>query len=89
VATVLHEYDTVELVTPIAAERIWFPNLYGDPCLKPGDQGTVIDLHSDGTAAIEFMRGKRTVALVDVHPDEVRVLMKSLTATASVATPTN
>jgi len=88
-ATMLHEYDTVELVTPIAAERIWFPDLYGDPCLKPGDQGAVVDIHADGTAAIEFMRGERTVALVNVHPDEVRVLMKSLTATVSVATPTD
>lgn len=80
-ATMLHEYDTVELVTLIAAERIWFPDLYGDPW---GDQGAVVDVHSYRTAAIEFMRGERIIALVDVHPNDVRVLTANLTATASV-----
>ncbi len=88
-AITLHEFDTVELVTPIVAERIWFSDLYGDPHLQPGDQGAVIDLHPDGSAAVEFMRGERTVALVDVLPDEVRVLTTSHTRPASVAAPTD
>jgi len=84
-ATPLHEYDSVELVTPIADERVWFSDLYGSPHLAPGDRGAVVDLHTDGTAAVEFMRGERTVALVDVHPDEVRVITRG-PVPATVAT---
>ena len=76
-ATTLHEFDHVELLVSLSVERTWFPDLDGDPHLVPGDQGAVVDLHPDGSAAVEFMRGEHTVALADVQPDEVRVVVAS------------
>lgn len=66
----IEEYDVVALTTPLPA--------YG---LVEGDEGTVVDAYPDyGTYTVEFMRHGKTVAIVGVHAENLRIVWREQAA---------
>ncbi len=74
----IDEFDSVALLVPLPAERLFPSELPAGEGLRPGDEGVVVDaLHAPEWYTVEFFRGGETVAIADVTPAQVRVVARA------------
>ncbi len=77
----VHEFDTVTLLTPLSADKLFPSELPECVGLAPGDTGVVVDaMHAPAIYTVEFFRDGKTVAIADVTPDQIRLVQRSIPA---------
>jgi hypothetical protein len=75
----VHEFDTVALLIPLGADRLFPSELPEGVGLIPGDTGVVVDaMHAPANYTVEFFREGKTVAIADVTPDQIRLVRRSI-----------
>jgi hypothetical protein len=85
----VHEFDTVALLTPLSADKLFPSELPEGTGLMPGDTGVVVDaMHAPAIYTVEFFRRGKTVAIADVTPDQIRLVQRYAPAAPEPAHPT-
>ncbi len=70
----IHEFDTVALLMPVSADRLFPSELPEGVGLVAGDTGVVVDaMHAPTIYTVEFFRDGKTVAIANVTPDQIRL----------------
>lgn len=83
---IIHEFDTVALLMPLSADRLFPSELPEGVGLVAGDTGVIVDaMHAPTIYTVEFFRDGKTVALADVTPDQVRLVQRHIPATPEPA----
>jgi hypothetical protein len=73
----VHEFDTVALLMPLSADRLFPSELPEGVGLVPGDTGVIVDaMHAPAIYTVEFFREGMTVAIADVTPDQIRLVQQ-------------
>jgi hypothetical protein len=74
----IHEFDTVALLMPLSADKLFPSELPEGVGLVSGDTGVVVDaMHAPAIYTVEFFREGKTVAIADVTPDQIRLVRRS------------
>jgi hypothetical protein len=77
----INEFDTVALIVPLAADRLFPSELPVGEGLVKGDEGAVVDvLHNPRAYTVEFFRNGETAALATVMPQEIRLVHRYYSA---------
>ncbi|MGI8509464.1 MAG: DUF4926 domain-containing protein [Gemmatimonadaceae bacterium] len=73
----IHDFDTVALLTPLSADKLFPSELPEGVGLVSGDTGVVVDaMHAPTLYTVEFFRAGKTVALADVTADQIRLVQR-------------
>ncbi len=77
----IHEFDTVALLVPLSADKLFPSELPEGLGLVAGDTGVIVDaMHAPTIYTVEFFREGKTVALADVTPDHIYLVRHSTPA---------
>ena len=73
----INEFDTVALIVPVAADRLFPSELPEGQGLRRGDEGVIVDAaHAPAVYTVEFLRDGKTAAIADIRPDEIRLVRR-------------